>query len=265
MPSGFQLALKQAEAYEASTSVFMDGSARLLANGAAIGADDTVLDLACGTGLVARHVASILGSSGRLVGVDINAAMLELARRSVDLNVEWVEAPCDALPFDDRTFSHVICQQGFQFFPDAVAAMSEAARVSRTGGVLIATVWATPGQNPYIENQLELLAVLDPALAESVQRATPPHADEFLRSAATAAGYASADITLLEHTVSIPDFEPWFLAQTAGTPWGPALAVLNDAERNEVASEMSVRMSEYATLDGGYSIPFRSYRLEARI
>ena len=62
---------------------------------------------------------------GRIVGTDINAAMLEIAR-SIEAEVEWVEAPCDALPFDDDTFTHVICQQGFQFFPDPLAAMREA-------------------------------------------------------------------------------------------------------------------------------------------
>jgi ubiquinone/menaquinone biosynthesis C-methylase UbiE len=72
MSSGFQLAQQQAQAYAAFTHTFMDGSAKLLAEGAGIRADDVVLDLACGTGLVARHVAPLLGPGGRLVGADIN-------------------------------------------------------------------------------------------------------------------------------------------------------------------------------------------------
>ena len=181
MPSGFQLAQHQATAYETFTRVFMEGSARLLAEGALIHAGDVVLDLACGTGLVARHAAALVSPDGRLVGADINPAMLEIARGSIEAGVEWVESPSDALPFDDDTFTHVICQQGFQFFPDPVAAMRETRRVLQPCGVLIATVWATPGQNPYIENQLDLLAELEPSLATSVQRATPANADDFLR------------------------------------------------------------------------------------
>ena len=263
MPSGFQLARLQATAYESSTRVFMDGSARLLAHGAGVHAGDVVLDLACGTGLVARHAVALVSPDGRMVGADINPAMLEIARTSTDDGVEWVQSPSDDLPFDDDTFSHVICQQGFQFFPDAGAAMREAARVLRPGGVLIATVWATPGHNPYIENQLDLLAERDPSLVESVQRATPAHADDFLRSTAEAAGFVDIEVTMLEHDVDIDDFEPWFLAQTGGTPWGPTLAALSDAEQQELASEMTDRLTPYALPEGGHRIPFRSYRLEA--
>jgi ubiquinone/menaquinone biosynthesis C-methylase UbiE len=265
MPSGFQLAQHQATAYETFTRVFMEGSARLLAEGALIHAGDVVLDLACGTGLVARHATDLVSPGGRLVGADINPAMLEIARSSIEEGVEWVEAPCDALPFDDNTFTHVICQQGFQFFPDPVAAMLETGRVLRPTGVLIATVWATPGQNPYIENQLDLLAELDPSLATSVQRATPADADDFLRSTAHTAGFRDIEITMLQHDVDIADFEPWFFAQTAGTPWGPTLATLTDARRQQLASAMSDRLEPYATSEGTHRIPFRSHRLRASV
>jgi ubiquinone/menaquinone biosynthesis C-methylase UbiE len=265
MPSGFQLAQHQATAYETFTHVFMEGSARLLAEGALIHSGDVVLDLACGTGLVARHAAPLVAPGGRLMGADINPAMLDIARSNIEAGVEWLESPCDSLPFDDDTFTHVICQQGFQFFPDPVAAMRETRRVLQPAGVLIATVWATPGQNPYIENQLDLLAELDPSLAASVQRATPAHADDFLASTAQTAGFHDIELTMLEHDVDIADFRPWFLAQTGGTPWGPTLAALTDAGRDGLASAMVDRMEPYATRDGGYRIPFRSHRLRARV
>ena len=98
MPSGFQLARHQATAYESSTRTFMAVSARLLADGALIRTGDVVLDLACGTGLVARHAAPLVAPGGRVVGADINPAMLEIARDSIDRGVEWVESSGDALP-----------------------------------------------------------------------------------------------------------------------------------------------------------------------
>ncbi|MEO6571800.1 MAG: methyltransferase domain-containing protein, partial [Ilumatobacteraceae bacterium] len=162
MASGFQLAGRQAEAYHAHTGVFMDGSARLLADGAGIRPGDVVLDLACGTGLVAGHTAPLVGSSGRVVGVDVNAAMLEVARGINGDVVEFVESSCELLPFEDATFTHVLCQQGLQFFPDPVGALREAGRVLRPGAALIATVWATPDGNPYIEAQLALFTAIDP-------------------------------------------------------------------------------------------------------
>ena len=265
MPSGFQLAQHQATAYETFTHVFMEGSARLLAEGALIHSGDVVLDLACGNGLVARHAAPLVAPGGRLMGADINPAMLDIARSTIEAGVEWVESPCDSLPFDDDTFTHVICQQGFQFFPDPVAAMRETRRVLQPAGVLIATVWATPGQNPYIEHQLDLLAELEPLLATSVQRATPANADDFLASTAQTAGFHDIEITMLEHDVDIADFEPWFLAQTGGTPWGPTLASLTDAGRQELAAAMADRIEPYATPAGGHRIPFRSHRLRASV
>lgn len=262
MPSGFQLARRQAEAYDAHTGVFMDGSARLLATGAAIGPGDAVLDLACGTGLVARHAAPLVTAGGRVVGVDINPAMLTVARERDPDAVEWIEAPCDALPFGDATFSHVICQQGIQFFPDSLAALREVHRVLRPGGVVIATVWATPGRNPYIEHQLELLAELDPTVVDSVRRATPPMADLFLSTSATGAGFDAIEVALLEHEVRVPDLATWFLAQTGGTPWGPTLAALGHDDRAALATRMVTALAEYATSDG-HRLPFASHRLHA--
>ena len=262
MASGFQLAREQAAAYESFTRVFMEGSARLLADGALIERGDVVLDLACGTGLVARHAVDLVAPGGRVVGADVNPAMLEIAR-SID-DVEWTQCPCDALAFDDGTFTHVICQQGFQFFPDAGAAMRETRRVLRPGGALIATVWATPGRTPYIEHQLDLFAELDPTVAASVRRATPANSDDFLASTADAAGFADIEISILEHDVDIADLDDWFLAQTGGTPWGPIVAALSDAGRRELTVAMTARMQPYARPEGGHRIPFRSFRLAAR-
>ncbi len=264
MPSGFQLAQQQATAYETFTRIFMDGSAQLLTEGAQLRAGDVVLDLACGTGLVARHAIGLVSPNGRVVGADINEAMLEVARANTSV-VEWAQSPADDLPFDDDTFTHVICQQGLQFFPDLGEAMRETMRVLRPGGALIATVWATPGHNPYIENQLRLLTELDPSVTASVQRATPARADDFLRSAAQTAGFPDVEVTILEHNVDVADFETWFLAQTGGTPWGPSLAALSDAARHELASAMADAIRLYAMPDGSYRIPFRSYRLEAHL
>ncbi len=133
----------------------------------------------------------------------------------------------------------------------------------RPTGVLIATVWATPSQNPYIENQLDLLAEIDPSLAASAQRATPANADDFLHLTAQTAGFHDIEVTMLEHDVDIANFEPWFLAQTGGTPWGSTVAALTDAGRQEVASAMVDRIEPCATPEGGHRLPFRSRRLQA--
>ena len=262
MPSGFQLADQQAAAYERYTGVFMAGSARLLAAESSIGSGAVVLDLACGTGLVARHAAALVAPDGRVVGADINPAMLAVARAHCPDAVEWVEAPCDALPFDDASFTHVICQQGLQFFPDPANALREVLRVLRPGGTVTATVWATPGHNPYIEQQLALVAELDDSIVDSVRRATPPMADLFLSTTAAAAGFDDIEITILEHSVDVPDLATWFLDQTGSTPWGSTIAALTDGGASTVAEQITRRLDDYATPDG-HRLPFASYRLSA--
>jgi ubiquinone/menaquinone biosynthesis C-methylase UbiE len=264
MASGFQLAGVQAGGYQAHTAAFMGPSARLLVAGADVGAGDAVLDLACGTGLVARAALPRVTPGGRVAGADINPTMLAVARSSGASGIEWFESPAETLPFDDATFSHVLCQQGFQFFTDPTAAAGEARRVLGPGGVLAATVWATPGSNPYIETQLDLLAQLDPTLAASVQAATPPDADQLLESIATDAGFASVSLSLLEHQVEIAELGSFFLAQSATTPWASALATLSDAEQQSLADSLVQRLSACGAAGGAHVLPFCSHRLVAR-
>jgi ubiquinone/menaquinone biosynthesis C-methylase UbiE len=264
MVSGFQLARAQAEAYEAHSGVFMGPSAELMVDHASPGAGDVVLDLACGTGLIARAARSLVRPSGRVVAVDVNPAMLTAARALAGPGIEWFEAPAEAMPFEDAAFTHVLCQQGFQFFADPPASAREAHRVLRPDGTLLATVWATPGLNPYIETQLELLAELDPAAAPSARAATPPHADEMLASMASDAGFDEVTVSPLEHRVLLPDLRTFFFAQTSTTPWASAVSALPAAEQQHLATEFAQRLAPCANPDGSHLVPFRSHLLVAR-
>lgn len=104
-----------------------------------------VLDVACGTGAVSRAVAPRLAEPSKIVGADLNPAMVEIARRSVSNGIhdfEFVTAPADAMPFGEATFDFVFCQHGLQFFPDKPASLAEMRRVTKTGGKLIVTCWS---------------------------------------------------------------------------------------------------------------------------
>jgi SAM-dependent methyltransferase len=112
-----------------------------------------VLDVACGTGVVVREVLPVVGSTGRVVGVDFSPAMLEVARTRVpgEAPVEWYEASAEALPFSDAAFDLVLCQQGLQFFPDKPGAIREFRRVLAPGGRVALSVWRTLEHNPVHE------------------------------------------------------------------------------------------------------------------
>jgi ubiquinone/menaquinone biosynthesis C-methylase UbiE len=111
---------------------------------AAVEPGERVLDVACGTGIVARRAAARVGAGGVVAGSDVNEGMLEVAAATaIDLpvRIEWHRADATALPLPDGAFDVVCCQQGLQFVPDPPLALREARRVLTPGGRLALAVW----------------------------------------------------------------------------------------------------------------------------
>ena len=108
---------------------------------------DRVLDVACGTGIVARNAAKVVGESGKVVGVDINPGMLEVAG-SRDSSILWQQANATDLPFSDGDFDVVLCQQGLQFVPDRLAVVKEMYRVLAQGGRVAIATWLSLQHSP---------------------------------------------------------------------------------------------------------------------
>ena len=101
-----------------------------------------VVELACGTGAVTKHLIGRLAADGRITATDLNQAMLDVARANVvDGRIDWKPADATKLQFENGTFEAVVCQFGWMFFPDKIAAMREARRVLRSGGQLLYDAW----------------------------------------------------------------------------------------------------------------------------
>jgi ubiquinone/menaquinone biosynthesis C-methylase UbiE len=111
---------------------------------------ERVLDVACGTGIVARLAAEQVGIAGEVTGLDLNAGMLRVARSlpaPPGAPVTWVEGSALAMPLPNASFDVVLCQQGFQFFPDQAAGLQELKRVLVPGGRMLLSIWE--GATPY--------------------------------------------------------------------------------------------------------------------
>ena len=107
-----------------------------------------VLELACGTGIVTRHLRRAMPASATLVATDLNQAMVDYARTAVPAEgIEWQAADAQALPFADGSFDAVVCQFGVMFLPDKVAGFREALRVLRPGGVMLTSTWGSLDEN----------------------------------------------------------------------------------------------------------------------
>ena len=105
-----------------------------------IGPSDRILDLGCGTGIVARVLRERLGGAARIVGLDASAPMIAMAK-SVAPDLDFREGNAMALPFADHSFDLVLSQQMLQFVPDRLAALREARRVLAPGGRLLLSTW----------------------------------------------------------------------------------------------------------------------------
>jgi SAM-dependent methyltransferase len=122
-----------------------------------------VLEIAAGTGVVTRALASALPESVSIVATDLNQAMLDQASvAGTKRTVEWRQADAMQLPFRDGTFDAVVCQFGVMFFPEKSKAFSEARRVLRPGGVFIFNVWDRIAENEFADTVTTALESLFP-------------------------------------------------------------------------------------------------------
>lgn len=122
-----------------------------------------VLEIAAGTGVVTRALASVLPETVSIVATDLNQAMLDQARVvGTQRAVEWRQADALQLPFPERTFDAVLCQFGVMFFPEKSKAYSEARRVLRPGGVFIFNVWDRITENEFADTVTTALESLFP-------------------------------------------------------------------------------------------------------
>jgi len=143
-----QAARPPAEVYEAEfvPALFRPFST-VVADAAHITAGQRVLDVACGTGVLARTVATRVGASGAVLGLDANPAMLAVARR-LDKGIAWIDGRAEALPLPAASVDAVVSQFGLMFFDDRVAALREMHRVLRPGGRLAVAVCDAVERSP---------------------------------------------------------------------------------------------------------------------
>jgi SAM-dependent methyltransferase len=159
---------------------------------------DRVLDIACGTGIVARLARQRMGETGRVVGVDLSPAMLTVARQ-VGENTEWREGDARALPVDEgEQFDAVICQQGLQFVSDKAAAAHEMRRALVAGGRLAVSTWRPDDELQVLR---ELRAVAERRMGPIVDRRHSFGESGPLEALLAAAGFRGVRSTIVTRTI----------------------------------------------------------------
>jgi SAM-dependent methyltransferase len=196
-----------------------------------------VLEIAAGTGVVTRALASVLPESVSIVATDLNQSMLDQASAlGTKHPVEWRQADAMQLPFRDGSFDAVVCQFGVMFFPEKSRAYSEARRVLRSGGVFIFNVWDRIEENEFADAVTTTLETLFP---EDPPRflARTPHGyydhETIKRDLANGGFTASPEIITLAARSRAESFRIPAIAYCQGTPL-----------RNEIEARDTSRLGE---------------------
>lgn len=230
---------------------------------------ESVLDVGCGTGAATRPAAVAVGRAGRVVGLDLNVGMLEVARnldaeQEPDLGgaepaaIEWLEASAEAMPLASNTFDLVVAGQSLQFPPDTAAVASEIRRVLNPGGRLAATVWRAPSASPFYAAEIESIAArLGVEAAQAFGAAFRMSDPAPLVEALTDAGMDDVEVGRIDLILDLPPLADWAPRHLASTPVAPALAAAPGIAR-ELGTDLSQAMAEYVTPDG-IRVPFSAW------
>jgi SAM-dependent methyltransferase len=255
--TGWQLAHDTAAAYERHLVpvLFAPLADRLIAR-AAPRADDRVLDVACGTGIVARHIAPRVRT---VSGVDLNEGMLAVAR-AADPSIRWLEGDAAALPLPDASVDLALCQQGVQFFPDRAAALRELWRVLAPGGRLAIAAWRAPEHNP---GWLRLAEALDRHVgAETGASMRSPFVLDGAELRALLADFSDVALRIEILPVRFPSARDMLLQEEASSPMEDAIAALPDAQHQALVRDFADAMIAY-TDDDGVAFPMEAHLVTA--
>lgn len=235
------------EGYERHLApVLFEPWAEILLDVVGVQPGDQVLDVASGTGVVARLAAGRAGATGRVVASDVSGTMLAQAAalpQPVDgAPIEYVEASATELPLDGDGFDVVLCQQGMQFFANRRAAAGEMLRVLRPGGRLGLSVWVAGRALEPFDHYIDVLAAagVEPPFPGAFDGETFKMSPREVEAVLEGAGFSSLDVHTIEHEVLWPDGDS-AARGILGTPFAPLLDHLPPHRRDALQAELLAR------------------------
>jgi ubiquinone/menaquinone biosynthesis C-methylase UbiE len=252
----FQLPTEAAEFYESAfVPAFFAQWAPVLCAAAEVGPGQHVLDVGCGTGVVARTAADLVRPDGGVVGVDRNDAMLGVARR-VRPDLDWRRGDAADLPLDDDSFDVTLSQMALMFVPDRTRALSEMARVTRPGGAVGVLV---PGR-------LDAQPAFAPFVEMAVRHAGPT-ASSLLTSYFTCGDLEEltglAESVVLTATVSrtepgtyrAPSVDAFVTTEVESTP---LVDRMSEATYRQIRDEAHAVLASFTAADSSVEAPFEA-------
>lgn len=204
--------------------------------------EDSILDLACGTGAVARLAAKRI-ASGLVVGLNSNGGMLAVAGsvpKAGGVSIGWLQASALSLPFDDGSFNLVLCQLGLQFFPDRPLAIREMKRVLVPLGRVALSVYSAIERTPAAS-----------AFARALDQRLGPHASRIKRAEhifpvagevgalMTREGFEQINLNTVTKRITFPSVLDYVRLQLIATPMAGLLGDRGAVERESIVQDVA--------------------------
>ena len=263
----WQLARDAAERYERIlVPTILGPAARALVEFAAPQAAEAVLDVGCGTGAAARCAAERVGSAGRVVGVDVNAGMIDVAQSLPPVEgatVEWLVKGAYEMPFVGAEFAVALCAQTLQFLDDRPRALAEMYRVLKPRGRIAVSLWCDIRESPYFDALVQ--AVTDHIGTETamgLRAAFGLSEPETIRALVKGAGFSNLRTTVKQLDLRLPVLSDFVPRHVSATPMAAGFNSASPEKRHAVIENVSDKLASYGT-GAGVRVPFRTHLVQA--
>lgn len=206
---------------------------------------ERVLDVACGTGIIARLALNNVGDKGTVTGMDINPGMLAVARSiTKGLPIDWHEASADRMPFEDESFDMVICQLGLQFMENKSKALQEMHRVLVPSGCLALNV-PGPAGKPFVILAENLKRFISPKAKDFVDRVFVLNDTGEIRELIHDSGFSKVKVEVKNKMLSLPGPKDFLWQYVRSTPLSGILAEADEEAKASLEKEIVDQWQEF--------------------
>ena len=263
----WHLAREAAERYqEILVPAILGPAAQALVESTPIELGSIVLDVGCGTGAAARYAAARVGETGRVVGIDVNAAMIAVAQSLPPIEavrIEWQEQSAYQLPLGDEIVDVVLCAQTLQFLSERPLALAEMRRVLRPGGRLALGLWCALAENPYFHTLVGAIAQhIAPETARGLNAAFGLSAAEEIRALLTDAGFGNVEMSVRQLDIDLPELPEFVPRHISATPMVTGFNAATPMAQQTVIAQVAGQLAPYQN-GSGVRVPFRTHIVQA--